>query len=639
MAEDLGPLGWALETAHLPALAAAMVHLTGDPTWLRPEWRPTYTPLSRGETGLPLEEQAKMRAAAKVAITDYLAGKRPMAQTPGPELVRQMMSFVAGAEIPDGYGEFLADELALDGHSSKEPNWGEGTRAAARRLHVLVVGAGMSGLLTALRLEQAGVSYEVVEKNADVGGTWLENSYPGCRVDSSNHIYSYSFEPNHFWPQHYSTQPVLLDYFRGVADRYDLKKKIRFDTVAEEMVWDETRGLWNIRVRTPTGSEQVEANAVVTAVGQLNRPRYPEIKGRERFAGPTFHSAEWRHDVDLSGKRVAVIGTGASAYQFVPEIAGEVASLTVFQRTPPWGFPVAHYHEDVPEGMNWLMEHVPFYDKWYRFWMFWMVTDGLLPMVTADPNWAGPPIAVSELNLGFRQMIASAIAVQAPGRPDLVEKVIPTYPIGGKRALLDNGVWMAALQRDNVELVTDPIAEITEVGIETAGGKSREFDVIIYATGFHASRFLWPMKIKGRGGADLHETWAGDAKAYLGMTIPHFPNLFMIYGPNTNIVVNGSIIFFSECSVRYIIGCLKLLAETGMIAMEPRQDVFEAFNTRIDEGNRLMAWGAPQVTSWYKNETGRVSQNWPFALVDYWRATLAPDPNDFVLSRSAELVS
>ncbi|MET3527615.1 flavin-containing monooxygenase [Phenylobacterium koreense] len=639
MAEDLGPLGWALETAHLPALAAAMVHLTGDPTWLRPEWRPTYTPLSRGETGLPLEEQAKMRAAAKVAITDYLAGKRPMAQTPGPELVRQMMSFVAGAEIPDGYGEFLADELALDGHSSKEPNWGEGTRAAARRLHVLVVGAGMSGLLTALRLEQAGVSYEVVEKNADVGGTWLENSYPGCRVDSSNHIYSYSFEPNHFWPQHYSTQPVLLDYFRGVADRYDLKKKIRFDTVAEEMVWDETRGLWNIRVRTPTGSEQVEANAVVTAVGQLNRPRYPEIKGRERFAGPTFHSAEWRHDVDLSGKRVAVIGTGASAYQFVPEIAGKVASLTVFQRTPPWGFPVAHYHEDVPEGMNWLMEHVPFYDKWYRFWMFWMVTDGLLPMVTADPNWAGPPIAVSELNLGFRQMIASAIAVQAPGRPDLVEKVIPTYPIGGKRALLDNGVWMAALQRDNVELVTDPIAEITEVGIETADGKSREFDVIIYATGFHASRFLWPMKIKGRGGADLHETWAGDAKAYLGMTIPHFPNLFMIYGPNTNIVVNGSIIFFSECSVRYIIGCLKLLAETGMIAMEPRQDVFEAFNTRIDEGNRLMAWGAPQVTSWYKNETGRVSQNWPFALVDYWRATLAPDPNDFVLSRSAELVS
>lgn len=639
MAVDLGPLDQALETAHLPALSAALVHLTGDAGWLRPEWRPAYTPLSRGETGVSPEEQAKMRAAAKAALTDYLTGKKPAAPTPGPQLVREMMSFVAGAEIPDGYGEFLTDELALDGHSSKEPNWPEGVRDAARRLHVLVVGAGMSGLLTALRLEQAGVPFEVVEKNADVGGTWLENSYPGCRVDSSNHIYSYSFEPNHFWPQHFSTQPVLLDYFRGVADRYDLKKHVRFETAVEEMAWDETRGLWKVRLKTPSGTEQVEANAVVTAVGQLNRPRYPDIKGRERFAGPAFHSAEWRHDVDLTGKRVAVIGTGASAYQFVPEIAGKVASLTVFQRTPPWGFPVPHYHEDVPQGMNWLMEHVPFYDKWYRFWMFWMVTDGLLPMVTADPNWQGSPMAVSELNLGFREMIAAAIAAQAPDRPDLVEKVVPTYPIGGKRSLLDNGVWMAALQRENVELVTDPISEITEQGIVTAGGKAHDFDVIIYGTGFYASRFLSPMKIKGRGGADLHETWAGDAKAYLGMTVPNFPNLFMIYGPNTNIVVNGSIIFFSECSVRYIVGCLKLLAETGMAAMEPRREVFEAFNAKVDEGNRLMAWGAPQVTSWYKNETGRVSQNWPFALIDYWRATLAPDPKDFVLTRSAELVS
>lgn len=637
-AVDLGPLDNALESAHLPALSAAMVHLTGDASWLRPEWRPTYTPLSRGETGVPEAEQAKAGAAAKIAITDYLTGKRPLAPTPSPELVRQMMSFVAGADIPDGYGEFLIDELALDGHSSKDPNWSPELKTVARRLNVLVVGAGMSGLLTALRLEQAGVPFQVVEKNADVGGTWLENSYPGCRVDSSNHIYSYSFEPNHFWPQHFSTQPVLLDYFRGVAHRHDLKKHVRFETAVEEMVWDERRAVWKVRLRTPDGVEQVEANAVITAVGQLNRPRYPEIKGRERFAGPAFHSAEWRHDVDLTGKRVAVIGTGASAYQFVPEIAGKVGSLTVFQRTPPWGFPVAHYHEDVPEGMNWLMEHVPFYDKWYRFWMFWMVTDGLLPMVTADPNWSGPPTAVSELNLGFREMIAAAIAAQAPDRPDLVEKVIPTYPIGGKRSLLDNGVWMAALQRPNVELVTETITEITGSGIVTADGEAREFDVVIYGTGFHASKFLWPMKIKGRGGADLHETWNGDARAYLGMTTPGFPNLFMIYGPNTNIVVNGSIIFFSECSVRYILGCLKLLAQTGAVAMEPRPEVHDAFNIKVDEGNRMMAWGAPQVTSWYKNEAGRVSQNWPFALVDYWRATLEPDPEDFVLTKSPELV-
>ncbi|UTP37648.1 NAD(P)/FAD-dependent oxidoreductase [Phenylobacterium sp. LH3H17] len=639
MAVDLEPLDQALETAHLPALSAALVHLTGDTGWLRPEWRPTYTPLSRGETGVPEEEQAKMRAAAKVAITAYLTGKTPMAAIPAPDVLHQMMNFVAGAEIPEGYGDFLTDELAIDGHSTKDPNWTTPElKAAARKLNVLVVGAGMSGLLAAIRLTQAGVPFEIVDKNPDVGGTWLENTYPGCRVDSSNHIYSYSFEPNHFWPQHFSTQPVLLDYFRGVAGRYDIKKKVRFETVVEEMAWDEDRAVWKVRLNTPSGVEHVEANAVITAVGQLNRPRFPDIKGRESFKGPSFHSAEWRHDVDLAGKRVAVIGTGASAFQFVPEIVGKVASLSVFQRTPPWGFPVPHYHEDVPEGMNWLMEHVPFYDKWYRFWMFWMVTDGLLPMVTADPAWKGPTTAVSELNLGFREMIAAAIAAQAPDRPDLVAKIIPTYPPGGKRALLDNGVWLEALKRDNVELVTEGISEVTPAGIVTADGQARDFDVIIYGTGFHASKFLWPMKIKGRQGADLHETWAGDPRAYLGMTTPGFPNLFMIYGPNTNIVVNGSIVFFSECSVRYILGCLKLLAQTGAAAMEPKREVHDAFNIKVDRGNSLMAWGAPQVTSWYKNEAGRVTQNWPFALVDYWRATLAPDPQDFVLTKSAELV-
>ena len=632
---DLAELDAALETAHLPALVAAMVHLTGDPSWLKPEWRPTYTPLSRGDTGLPETEQRRIRTAAKAAITAYLEG-RPLAAAPGPDLVRAMMSFVAGADIPDDYGAFLIDELALNGTSSKTPEWSPKLKTAARRLHVLVVGAGMSGLLAAIRLAQAGLSFEVVEKNADVGSTWLENTYPGCRVDSSNHIYSYSFEPNHAWPQHFSTQPVLLQYFRDVAERHDLRKHIHFETTVEEMVWDERRSLWKVRMATPDGVRHVEANAVITAVGQLNRPRYPAINGRERFAGPAFHSAEWRHDVDLAGKRVAVIGAGASAYQFVPEIAGKVAHLTVFQRSPPWGFPVPHYHDDVPPGMNWLMEHVPYYDKWYRFWMFWMVTDGLLPLVTADPGWNGPPTAVSQLNHGFRDMIAAAIAAQAPDRPDLVAKAIPTYPVGGKRALLDNGVWMAALQRPNVDLVTDPISEIVETGIRTADGVLHEVDVVIYATGFQASRFLWPMSITGRGGANLHETWSGDPQAYLGMTTPGFPNLFMIYGPNTNIVVNGSIIFFSECSVRYIVGCLGLLAETGAEAMEPRGDVVAAFNARVDAANRMMAWGAPQVSSWYKNEAGRVTQNWPFALVDYWRATLAPDREEFVLTGGAE---
>ncbi|MEI7573973.1 MAG: NAD(P)/FAD-dependent oxidoreductase, partial [Phenylobacterium sp.] len=586
-------------------------------------------------------EQKKFLAEAKAALVEWVGRGDGRTHQPALATLRQMMSFVAGAEIPEGYADFLGDELSLAETNTKTPVWeAPGLKAGAAKMHVLVIGAGMSGLLTGIRLSQAGVSYEILDKNADVGGTWFENTYPGCRVDSSNHIYSYSFEPNHHWPQHFSTQPILLEYFRGVADRYDLRGKIAFETEVETLDWDEPRALWKVTVRDGKGARRViEANAVVTAVGQLNRPHVPDIKGRDRFSGPAFHSARWRHDIDLTGKRVAVIGTGASAYQFVPEIAGKVGSLTVFQRTPPWGFPVPHYHEAVPDGMNWLLEHVPYYDKWYRFWMFWMVTDGLLPMVTADPGWNGPPTAVSAANLGFREMIAGAIAAQAPNRPDLVEKVVPTYPVGGKRALLDNGVWMAALQRDNVSLVTDAITEITETGIITADGTARDFDVIIYGTGFYASKFLEPMKIRGRGGADLHATWDGDPRAYLGMTSPGFPNLFMIYGPNTNIVVNGSIIFFSECSVRYIVGCLKLMAETGARAMEPKPEVHDAFNARVDAANALMAWGAPQVSSWYKNEKGRVTQNWPFALVDYWRATLEPNAGDFSIEKASEPVA
>jgi 4-hydroxyacetophenone monooxygenase len=627
-----------LKDAHLPALMAALVHMTGDTSWLRREWSPTYNPLVRDDIGLQEEVKDRIRASAKTAIEVFLAG-RPLQMTePDTATLRRMIDFVAGAEIPEGYADFLTDELALSGTSSKDPQFDQPqVKAAARRLKVLVIGAGMSGILTGIRLSQAGVPFEIVEKNPDVGGTWFENTYPGCRVDNSNHMYSFSFEPNHAWPQHFSTQPVLLNYFRGIAKKYGLRERIRFQTRVEQAVWDEARQVWRATLTTKDGkTEVIEANAVISAVGQLNRPQFPDIEGRDSFAGPSFHSAEWRHDVDLAGKRVAVIGTGASAFQFVPEIAPKAAELKVFQRTPPWGLPVPHYHEDVLEGKKWLLEHVPFYDKWYRFWLFWMVTDGFLPMVKSDPDWQGPDNAVGMENAMLRELCAQAMTAQVTDRPDLLEKVIPVYPIGGKRAVLDNGVWLGALKRPNVELLTEKIVRIAPKGVVTADGVEHEVDVLIYGTGFQASNFLSFFKVKGRGGRDLHETWGGDARAYLGITVPEFPNFFIIYGPNTNIVVNGSIVFFSECVVRYIVGCLRLLAETGAAALEPKRQVHDDFNARVDEANKGWAWGSPNVTSWYKNALGRVSQNWPFGLIDYWRATLKPDPKDYVLEKAKE---
>jgi len=497
----------------------------------------------------------------------------------------------------------------------------------------------MSGMLAAIRLKQAGISFSVVEKNADVGGTWLENTYPGCRVDNPNHMYSYSFEPFHDWPQHFSTQPVLISYFRRVAEKYGLKKFVRFETEMVEARFDEVRSLWRAKLRTKDGREEsVEANAVVTAVGQLNRPKLPDIKGIEKFKGVAFHSARWNHDAELKGKRIAVIGTGASAFQFVPEIAPEAKELLVFQRTPPWLGATPNYHEDVAEGKKWLLKHVPFYAKWYRFWLFWMLTDGLYPFVQADPGWNGPSTAISATNQGLRDILVQYTTAQIANDDALAKAAIPDYPVGGKRSVRDNGVWLAALQRPNVKVVTQPIREITEDAVVTADGAVRKVDVLIYGTGFYASNFLEPMTFKGRGGVDLHEQWAGDARAYLGMTIPNFPNLFVMYGPNTNIVVNGSIIFFSECETRYILGAIELLLKTGSSEIEVKKDVHDAFNEKVDAQNARMAWGVPQVTSWYKNQKGRVSQNWPFPLIDYWKATLAPDPGDFILRKKKETV-
>ncbi|HEY1926280.1 MAG TPA: NAD(P)/FAD-dependent oxidoreductase [Caulobacteraceae bacterium] len=626
----------ALGEAHLPALLMSLVHLTGDASLLSQERRASYDfILSDGfDGGYPAAVQEDIRKRARAAILAHLDGK-PLAPTPDLATVRRMMDWIAGADIPAHYADFLIDELQLSGSDTKAPDWSApGLKSAAAKMKVIVVGSGMSGLLAGIRLQQAGVDFTIIEKNPDAGGTWLENVYPGCRVDNPNHMYSYSFEPNHDFPQYYSTQPVLLAYFRRVADKYGLRRHIRFNTEVEEARFDEARNLWRVSVRTADGAhETLEANAVISAVGQLNRPRLPDIEGLESFAGPSFHSARWRHDVDLEGKRVAVIGTGASAFQFVPEIAPKVAQLEVFQRTPPWTLPGPNYHRDVPEGKKWLIQHVPFYGKWYRFWLFWRLTDGLTAAVKADPAWTGGPEAISPANAELRAMLEFALRAQAPDDPELQEKIVPRYPFGGKRGLVDNGVWVGALRRDNVDLITTPIEKITPKGVLTRDGVEHPADVMIFGTGFHASRFLSPMKIFGRGGVELHDAWDGDPRAYLGMTTPDFPNLFMIYGPNTNIVVNGSIIFFSECSVRYIVGCLRLLAETGAQTIEVRKDVHDAFNVKVDEENLKMAWGQPGVTSWYKNAKGRVTQNWPFPLVDYWTATVAPNPKDFILGQ------
>jgi 4-hydroxyacetophenone monooxygenase len=619
----------AIADAHFPSLAGAIAHLTGETSVLC-SGRPIYDFFGDGQGGFSPERKAQI-AETTLSTLAKLRDRGGDAFATAPRLpAQEIMSFVAGADIPERYVPFLLEQLGMVSDGSGTQSAADIPESRKRAFHVLIVGAGMSGILAAIHLGQAGIPFTIVDKNADVGGTWFENAYPGCRVDNPNHMYSYSFAPNHDWPNHYSTQDALLAYFRGVADKYGVLARVRLNTEVLECVYHEKRRLWVSRVRKADGSEElIESNAVITAVGQLNRPKLPDIKGAVSFKGASFHSAKWDHSIDLKGKRVLVIGTGASAFQFVPAIAPDVGEMFVFQRSPPWLAATPNYHDEVPPGQKWLLKHVPWYAQWYRFWLFWTLTDGLLPYVSVDPAWNGSPGAVSAANAQLRALLTQYARAQTDGNEDLFRKAVPAYPFGGKRALRDNGVWLCAFKRSNVHLVDDPIGEITEHGVHTANGKDYAGDVLIYGTGFHASRFLAPMTIKGRGGCDLHAEWDGDARAYLGVTVPAFPNLFMMYGPNTNIVVNGSIIFFSECEIRYIMGCIDLLLRNGDAALEPKAEVHAAFNRKVDEGNRAMAWGIPEVSSWYKSASGRVSQNWPFALVDYWEATRVPNPADF----------
>jgi 4-hydroxyacetophenone monooxygenase len=618
----------ALDDAFLPALLPALAQATGDFSLLREDLRPTSMSPAVPQGGLMPEQQSAARVLAFEAL-QVLRDRGPASSERSVEDdVRRIFEWMTGKPASDDYVRLLVEELAPSGRDARAPTWHANGET---EFTVAIIGAGMSGILAGLRLQQAGVPFTIIEKNADVGGTWLENTYPGARVDVPSAFYSYSFAQKIDWPNSFSTQNALLGYFRDCAGEYGVREHIRFSTEVEFVTFDEERCAWSLRLRTPDGGEEtLEANAVISAVGQLNRPKMPDIQGMSSFEGPSFHSARWDHDIDLEGKRVAVIGTGASAAQFIPIVAQEAEELDIFQRTANWFFPVPNYHEDTPVGLQWLFHHVPHYLHWFRFWLFWTTTDGLLPAAIVDETWQNDGSSVSEANDQLRAILTLYLQSQFADRPDLFAKALPKYPPSAKRILLDNGIWAETLKRNNVQLITDGIQAITPRGVRTVDGVEHAADVIVYGTGFQASRFLTPMKVVGRDGIDLNTQWDGIARAYMGITVPNFPNFFMLYGPNTNLVVNGSIIYFAECQVQYVLGCLDMLLGEGHRAIDCKRDVHDAYNERIDKANRLRTWGASKVNSWYKNEKGHVTQNWPFNLIEYWQQTREPDPADYV---------
>jgi 4-hydroxyacetophenone monooxygenase len=621
-------------TADVHPLLCAVAHLTGDFSLLRADLAPDQEQMLVPGRGLGPEQEAEARDLSAAALDRYLASDATPRDIEPQELARAFDFLVGPASTP-AWSAFLTEELALPGTDPRAPSWHLGhldQPVPSQAFTCAVIGAGISGLAAAHRLRQAGVDVTIFEKNDDVGGTWLQNVYPGCRVDVPNQLYSFSFAQRDQWVGRYSAQPDLLDYLRHVAADLDLRTRIRFSTEVTEAHYVEEARNWRVEARGPDGTPTTEHfDALVSAVGQLNRPSFPAIEGRGTFHGPSFHSAEWDHSVTLSGKRVAVIGTGASAAQFVPAVADAAAHLDLYQRTPPWMLPTEDYRDPFPEAYHALLDIIPTYGRWDRLWQFWLMHEGLLPAAKVDPAWPDQRHSVSASNDFMRVMLVELLRAQVPDAA-LLEKMIPRFPPFAKRALRDDGIWAQTLQRDNVELIGQPIDRIEATGVRTADGRERPADVVIYGTGFTASKFLTPLRLFGRGGVELNEVWDGDARAYLGITVPDFPNLFMLYGPNTNLVINGSIIVMVECQVRYIVESLGQVLRAGCRTMACRAEVHDAYNVEIDAGNRQMVWGVSDLPSWYRNAHGRIAQNWPFGLLDYWERTRQPSLADYELA-------
>jgi 4-hydroxyacetophenone monooxygenase len=622
----------ALLDVSIPTLMLSLVHMSGDPELIRGRLRPAGLFLNEVQGYMTEEDKDEVRSIALDVIGRYRDQGCPEPEPISSDLLLEMMTWLVCEEVSAEYVPMLMEEMELDGTDVRrvEPVAGDAARQA---FPVVVIGCGQSGLLAGIRLQEAGIPFTIVEKNAGVGGTWWENSYPGARVDVGNHFYCYSFEASDSWTEFFARQPELQAYFETVMKRHGIESHVRWETEVLGAEWDDHRASWSVRTRGPDGREEtLEARAVISAVGQLNRPNVPEIPGQDQFAGPSFHSARWDHTVDLAGKRVAMIGAGASGFQIAPTIAPEVEHLTVFQRTAQWMFPNPNYHESVGPGVRWALRHLPFYGRWYRFLLFWPGCDKGLEAARVDPDYPDQQRAVSETNEFTRQMFTEWITSQVGDDPDLIAKVVPDYPATGKRTLQDNGSWLRTLTRANVDLVRTAIDHIEADAVVTQDGVRHPADVLVYATGFHANRVLWPMGITGRDGADLRSLWGERPAAYLGITVPGFPNFFCMYGPGTNLAHGGSLIFHSECQMRYITQCLDVLIEEGLSSMEPTQERYDDWHDRSQREIKTLVWSQPSVKhSFFKNAYGEIHVLSPWRLVDYWRWTKELDVGDFVL--------
>jgi 4-hydroxyacetophenone monooxygenase len=613
----------AVELADLSAVRVALFQATGDPEL------ELLGPVAQ----LSPEDREKLIAKA----VDYLrhdVADVTLVQPTEAEL-RHLMEMATGIPMTDR--EFLArrDLPAFD-EVPWNAEWPGEKPEIPDGFLVAIVGAGFSGLAAGAQFERLGIPYVILERRHEVGGVWSINKYPDARVDTASSTYEYNFEKNYRWTEYFARQSEVRGYLEHVAKKHGMWDHIRFDSDLKEARFDDEQSVWHLKIGKPDGSiVELDANAIVSAVGVFANPRVVKFPGSDQYEGKIVHPTQWSPDYDLEDKSVAVIGNGSTGVQMVAPIAREAKQVYVFQRTAQWISPRPKYGQPVEPEVRWLLDTMPGYWNWSRY----MATAALFAsheLMVPDPEWQAKGGLVNEKNDNLRVVLTAYIKAQIGDRPDLYEKVAPDYAPMTRRPVVDNG-WYAALTRDNVELVTDGIRRFTSSGIETVDGTVRDVDYIITATGFDVIKFLWPAEYIGVDGARLHERWSVDGpRAYLSMMVPEFPNLFMLYGPNSQPVSGGtSLPAWYQIWSRYISRALMRMIEGGYSRVQVSHDAHDRYNEALDaeaSGLVLLTDTASVAKNYYINEYGRMQVNAPFESPYFYEMCSAPDWDDLELS-------
>lgn len=627
---DRAALAAAVEVAEPGALLAALVHLTGDTT-LVDEFKVKLDAHRAGWSGgYPDDVADEVRARARQLLGDSLV---PRIEVPDDELFRRIAEVCVNDTVDAEFVPHLREQAGFEPARRVVPT----TRRPRQDFTVAIIGSGMIGLNAAIKLGEAGFRYHVFEERDDLGGTWSRNTYPGAAVDTPSHFYSYSFELNPSWSKYYPTGPEYLEYLRGVARKYDLQRHISFSTKVLGCVWDERDQSWTLTVRGQDGAVRSHrANAVVTATGVLNTASIPEVPGAQTFRGEMMHTAQWRPEVDLTGKKVVVLGAGCTSVQVVASIVDRVEALHVVARQPHWVIPESAVYSDVPEGMTWALANIPYFHQWFRLKSYWWAADKNWAVARIDEEWYATHVSASPANDAVMQVCLDHLDRSFADRPDLKEKLTPDFPPFAKRIVKDPG-FFEAVKRDHVTVHRASFREILPDGVVTTEGDFIEADVIIWATGFKLE-YLSFLEVVGRDGLKLADAWADqDPRAYLGITIPGFPNFFVTAGPNAAPNHGGGHNITSEEHVHYVVECLQYLVENDLTAMEPTREATDDYNRRVDEALDKTVWQhGGSANGYYRNKNGRAWVTCPWRLVDYWTMLRAPVPEDHVFTPTLE---